>query len=43
MIIIIMTRPHYKNGKSMIIIAWYKNVKSKMTSLIIMKIKFVYF
>ena len=43
MIIIIMTMPCYKSGKSIMTAACYKGGKSMMTSLIIIKIRFVYF
>ena len=38
-----MTMPCYKSGKLMITAACYKSSKSMMTSLIIRKIRFVYF
>ena len=41
MIIIIMTIPCYKSGKSMIIAACYKGGKLMMTNLIIIKIKII--
>ena len=41
--IIIMTMPYYKSGKLIMSAACYKGGKSMMTSLIIIKIKFVSF
>ena len=38
-----MTVSCYKNGKSILIAACYKGGKSMITSLIIIKIRFVYF